>query len=319
MLPSFGIVAPTVPRDGRPLAGHARGRHLALAGRARQPVRHARTDRSRPRARPRCRTRISDVWDKGKAAVIVQERPRRTPPASRCSPPAAASSSGARVASAATRGPSSAPPRRPTGRPTSSRRTTCCRSKPCSTGSAATATRSTPTRPSPRAPASPRPILHGLCSYGIVLRDSWSRSCSTRVLDRVAAFTARFAGVVLPGESIRTPCLARGRPGARPGHHRRRRIRAGRGSGARRRRLELRPDQTTTPPLPHLSPRFPPGHALCPRRWLMVPGSHLRRPVLASEPLATQTRGGEPMRPQHFLVGATAAATALLVTAAARG
>jgi acyl dehydratase len=53
----------------------------------------------------------------------------------------------------------------------------------------------------------PAPILHGLCSYGIVLRevvqgllDSDSR--------RVAGFSARFAGVVFPGESIRTRAWA---------------------------------------------------------------------------------------------------------------
>ncbi len=48
----------------------------------------------------------------------------------------------------------------------------------------------------------PAPILHGLCSYGIVLR-----TVTDQLLDgdasRVAAFTARFAGVVFPGETIR--------------------------------------------------------------------------------------------------------------------
>jgi acyl dehydratase len=48
----------------------------------------------------------------------------------------------------------------------------------------------------------PAPILHGLCSYGIVLRE-----LTDGLLDgdatRVAAFTGRFAGVVFPGETIR--------------------------------------------------------------------------------------------------------------------
>jgi acyl dehydratase len=48
----------------------------------------------------------------------------------------------------------------------------------------------------------PAPILHGLCSYGIVLRE-----LTDGLLDRdattVRAFTGRFAGVVFPGESIR--------------------------------------------------------------------------------------------------------------------
>ncbi len=48
----------------------------------------------------------------------------------------------------------------------------------------------------------PAPILHGLCSYGIVLRE-----LTDGLLDRdatmVRAFTGRFAGVVFPGETIR--------------------------------------------------------------------------------------------------------------------
>jgi acyl dehydratase len=48
----------------------------------------------------------------------------------------------------------------------------------------------------------PAPILHGLCSYGIVLREA------TDVLlggdaARVGGFSARFAGVVFPGETIK--------------------------------------------------------------------------------------------------------------------
>ncbi len=48
----------------------------------------------------------------------------------------------------------------------------------------------------------PAPILHGLCSWGIVLR-----TLTEELLDSDAAavrgFTARFAGVVFPGETIR--------------------------------------------------------------------------------------------------------------------
>ncbi|MGB0101613.1 MAG: MaoC/PaaZ C-terminal domain-containing protein [Nocardioides sp.] len=48
----------------------------------------------------------------------------------------------------------------------------------------------------------PAPILHGLCSYGIVLRE-----LTTGLLDgdssQVAGFGVKFAGVVFPGESIR--------------------------------------------------------------------------------------------------------------------
>ena len=48
----------------------------------------------------------------------------------------------------------------------------------------------------------PRPILHGLCSYGMVCK-----ALTDSVLDadtsRVASYGARFAGVVFPGETIR--------------------------------------------------------------------------------------------------------------------
>jgi acyl dehydratase len=49
----------------------------------------------------------------------------------------------------------------------------------------------------------PRPILHGLCTYGIV-----AKAAVDAVLDgdpdRLGAFSARFAGVVFPGETLRT-------------------------------------------------------------------------------------------------------------------
>ncbi|GAB1646649.1 MaoC/PaaZ C-terminal domain-containing protein [Krasilnikovia sp. MM14-A1259] len=49
----------------------------------------------------------------------------------------------------------------------------------------------------------PRPILHGLCTYGIV-----AKAAVDTVLDgepdRVAGYDARFAGVVFPGETLRT-------------------------------------------------------------------------------------------------------------------
>ncbi len=48
----------------------------------------------------------------------------------------------------------------------------------------------------------PAPILHGLCSYGVVLRE-----VVDAVLDgdatKAGGFSARFAGVVFPGETIR--------------------------------------------------------------------------------------------------------------------
>lgn len=48
----------------------------------------------------------------------------------------------------------------------------------------------------------PAPILHGLCSYGIVLRELTDALLGGDAT-RVAGFGARFAGVVFPGETIR--------------------------------------------------------------------------------------------------------------------
>jgi acyl dehydratase len=48
----------------------------------------------------------------------------------------------------------------------------------------------------------PAPILHGLCSYGIVLRTVTDDLLGGDAA-RVASFAARFAGVVFPGETIR--------------------------------------------------------------------------------------------------------------------
>jgi acyl dehydratase len=49
----------------------------------------------------------------------------------------------------------------------------------------------------------PRPILHGLCTYGIVCK-----AVTDAVLDgdvtRVASYSTRFAGVLFPGETLRT-------------------------------------------------------------------------------------------------------------------
>jgi acyl dehydratase len=47
----------------------------------------------------------------------------------------------------------------------------------------------------------PAPILHGLCTYGIVLREVTDALLGGDA-SRVGSFTARFAGVVFPGETI---------------------------------------------------------------------------------------------------------------------
>lgn len=49
----------------------------------------------------------------------------------------------------------------------------------------------------------PRPILHGLCTYGIVCKAVVDTELGGNV-SRVAAFGVRFAGIVFPGETLRT-------------------------------------------------------------------------------------------------------------------
>ncbi len=55
----------------------------------------------------------------------------------------------------------------------------------------------------------PRPILHGLCTYGMVCK-----ALTDTILDadasRVAAYGARFAGVVFPGENLKVAVWADG-------------------------------------------------------------------------------------------------------------
>ncbi|WP_306363784.1 MaoC family dehydratase [Nocardia sp. CC227C] len=49
----------------------------------------------------------------------------------------------------------------------------------------------------------PNPILHGLCTYGLVLKTATDTALD-RDAARVKGFRARFAGVLYPGETIRT-------------------------------------------------------------------------------------------------------------------
>lgn len=48
----------------------------------------------------------------------------------------------------------------------------------------------------------PAPILHGLCSYGVVLREVTDGLFGSDAA-RISGFRARFSGVVFPGETIR--------------------------------------------------------------------------------------------------------------------
>ena len=78
----------------------------------------------------------------------------------------------------------------------------------------------------------PAPILHGLCSYGIVLRTVTDELFGGDT-GKVRSFNARFAGVVFPGETIRVRGWQTDEGSGRHRHGRgcgrpRRRARAGR-------------------------------------------------------------------------------------------
>ena len=200
VLPSFGIVAPTFHETDAPsldLPGCDIDLAHVLHG-SQEIVVH----RPLPTAaRATLRTRISDVWDKGKAAVIVQEGEG----VDEAGEPLFTTRSSIFVRGeggwGGERGPST---------------------KVELPGRAADADSSYTTTPQQAllyrlcgdrnplhadpefaaAAGFPAPILHGLCSYGIVLRtvvDALLDSDSAAV----RGFTARFAGVVFPGETIR--------------------------------------------------------------------------------------------------------------------
>ena len=200
VLPSFGIVAPTF-HETEPPSLDLPGCDIDLAN-----VLHGSQEivvhRPLPTAaRATLRTRISDVWDKGKAAVIVQQGEA----VDEAGEPLFTTRSSIFVRGdggwGGDRGPSTKvelPERAPdadTSYPTTPQQALLYRL--CGDRN--------PLHADPDFAAAagfPAPILHGLCSYGIVLR-----TVVDALLDSdtaaVRGFTARFAGVVFPGETIR--------------------------------------------------------------------------------------------------------------------
>jgi acyl dehydratase len=154
------------------------------------------------------RTRITDVWDKGKAAVIVQES-------------SAVGKDGAALfttrSSIFVRGEGGfGGDRGPSTRTTVPDRSPDLDTTYCVTPQQALLYRlcgdRNPLHSDPgfaEAAGFPAPILHGLCSYAIVLRTVLQELLDSDV-SRVRAFSARFAGVVFPGETIRTRAWSEG-------------------------------------------------------------------------------------------------------------
>jgi len=200
VLPSFAVVVPTF-RDDKPpfldIPGCDLDLRKILHG-SQEVVVHGPVPVA---GSATLRTRVTDLWDKGKAAVIVQEG-------------TAVSSAGEELWTVrssifvreeggfgGSRGPSTRV--EPPGRAADAE------SSYDVTPSQALLYRlcgdRNPLHADPsfaRGAGFPAPILHGLCTYGITLRE-----VTGLLLDgdpsRVGGFSARFAGVVFPGDTIR--------------------------------------------------------------------------------------------------------------------
>lgn len=200
VLPSFGVVAPTFHATEAPsldLPGCDIDLASVLHG-SQEIVVH----RPLPTAaKATVRTRISDVWDKGKAAVIVQEGEATD----ESGEPLFTTRSSIFVRGeggwGGDRGPATKvelPDRAPDAdvsyatTPHQAMLYRLCGDR-------------NPLHADPRFAAKagfPAPILHGLCSYGITLREVVDALLDSDT-SAVSGFSARFAGVVFPGETIR--------------------------------------------------------------------------------------------------------------------
>ena len=199
VLPSFGIVAPSFHESNPPtldLPGCdinlAQVLHGSQAVEVHGPIPSS--------GSATLRTRITDVWDKGKAAVIVQQAD-------------AVADDGTNLWTATStifvrgeggwggdRGPSAAaeiPDRAPDATatydvtPQQALLYRLCGDR-------------NPLHADPEFAAKagfPAPILHGLCTWGIVLREATDALLGGDA-SAVRSFAARFAGVVFPGEAL---------------------------------------------------------------------------------------------------------------------
>src|SRR3954454_11599603 len=200
VLPSFGVVAPTFHMtDPPPLDLPGCDINLAQVVHGSQSIEVAAplpTSGSATVA-----TRISEIWDKGKAAVIWQEGVATAPSGERLWTTRSSIFVRGEGGWGGDRGASSAveiPDRKPDTdttydvTPQQALLYRLCGDR-------------NPLHADPgfaQAAGFPAPILHGLCSYGIVLRTVTDDLLGGEAA-MVGSFTARFAGVVFPGETIR--------------------------------------------------------------------------------------------------------------------
>ena len=199
VLPSFGVITPNLRETVTPsleLPGCDIDLAAVLHG-SQEIVVHRPLPTT---ARGTVSTRISDVWDKGQAAVIVQESETRDD----AGEPLFTTRSSIFVKGeggfGGERGPSTKvdlPDRDPdlvarfATTPQQALLYRLCGDR-------------NPLHSDPEFAARagyPAPILHGLCSYGIVLRTVVEEMLDADV-SQVRGFSARFAGVVFPGETI---------------------------------------------------------------------------------------------------------------------
>jgi acyl dehydratase len=200
VLPSFGIVAPTFHEtDPPPLDLPGCELDLARVVHGSQSIEVAGPLPTSGSAT--LRTRVSDVWDKGRAAVIWQEGVATADSGeelwtvrSSIFVRGEGGWGGDRGSSVAVEPPDCAPDLDTTYdvTPQQALLYRLCGDR-------------NPLHADPdfaKAAGFPAPILHGLCSYGIVLR-TLTDGLLAGDATRVRGFTARFAGVVFPGETIR--------------------------------------------------------------------------------------------------------------------
>ncbi len=201
VLPTFGVVAPSFHQTEPPEVSFP-GVEIDLAN-----VLHGSQEITLHRpipveGRAQARTRIADVYDKGKAAVILQETETRdvdgTPLCTTRSSIFARGEGGF----GGHRGPShhsEIPDRQPDAvleRLTAAHQALLYRL--CGDRN--------PLHADPafaEAAGFPAPILHGLCTYGVVCKAIVDGVLDGAV-DRLSSYSARFTGVVFPGETIRT-------------------------------------------------------------------------------------------------------------------
>ena len=200
VLPSFGVVAPTFHMtDPPPLDLPGCDINLAQVVHGSQSIEVAGPLPTSGEAT--VTTRITDVWDKGKAAVIWQEGVATAPSGEHLWTTRSSifvrgegGWGGDRGASVAVELPERAPDADTTYDVAA---TQALLYRLCGDRN--------PLHADPdfaKAAGFPAPILHGLCSWGIVLR-TLTEDLLGGDATRVGGFTARFAGVVFPGETIR--------------------------------------------------------------------------------------------------------------------